>query len=108
MAVSTALCECGSGLRALRCCVCDFNNLSEQPTNQFGVTMGLPNYTVLVKVENSGVSLGAINNTGAIRVLRVDVTVTGPGNTSVTMSGFRTNYECNTGARNRQDSWAGT
>jgi tetratricopeptide (TPR) repeat protein len=27
MAVSTALCECGSGLRALRCCAYDFNNL---------------------------------------------------------------------------------
>lgn len=27
MAVSTALCECGSGLRALRCCACDFSNL---------------------------------------------------------------------------------
>jgi tetratricopeptide (TPR) repeat protein len=27
MAVSTTLCECGSGLRALRCCAYDFNNL---------------------------------------------------------------------------------
>jgi tetratricopeptide (TPR) repeat protein len=27
MVVSTALCECGSGLRALRCCACDLNNL---------------------------------------------------------------------------------
>jgi tetratricopeptide (TPR) repeat protein len=27
MAVSTVLCECGSGLRALRCCAYDFNNL---------------------------------------------------------------------------------
>jgi MSHA pilin protein MshD len=78
--------------------VCDFNNVSEQPTNQFGATMGLPDYSVLVKVENSGVTLGAINNTGAIRVLRVDVTVTGPAGISVTLSGFRTNYECNTGA----------
>jgi tetratricopeptide (TPR) repeat protein len=27
MAVSTALCDCGSGLRALRCCACDLANL---------------------------------------------------------------------------------
>ncbi len=75
--------------------VCDFNGISEQPTNQFGVTMGLPDYTVGVTVVSNGVTLGTINNTGAVRVLRVDVTVTGPASLSVSLSGYRTNYECN-------------
>lgn len=78
--------------------VCDYNALTEQPTNQFGGAVGLPDYNVSVAVQNAGISLGGIDNTGAIRVLRVDVTVTGPGGASVTLSGFRTNYECNAAA----------
>src|SRR4051812_3866522 len=77
--------------------VCDYHmgNLTEPPTNQFAALMGLPDYSVNVKVENSGVTLGTINNIGAIRVLRVDVTVTGPAGISVSLSGYRTNYACN-------------
>jgi MSHA pilin protein MshD len=75
--------------------VCDYNGVSQPPTNEFGNAVGLPDYNVNVSVTNSGVSLGAINNTGAIRVLRVDVTVAGPGGLGVTLSGYRANYECN-------------
>jgi MSHA pilin protein MshD len=76
--------------------VCDYNGLSEPPTNQFGTAVAaLASYTVSVAVQNTAITLGAINNTGAIRVLRIDVTVTGPGTASVTLSAYRTNYECN-------------
>jgi MSHA pilin protein MshD len=90
------VCPAKEGARANYDNVCDYNNIVTQvPTDQFGNALGLPTYNVSVNVENSGVTLGSINNAGAIRVLRVDVTVTGPGTASVTLSGFRTNYECN-------------
>jgi len=85
----------GGETRATYDNVCDYNGLSQQPTNQFDATVGLPDYNVVVSVVNSGVTLGSIDNSGAIRVLRVDVTVTGPGGTSVTLSGYRANYACN-------------
>lgn len=90
-----SVCPAAEASRANFDNVCDYNGLSQQPTNQFGNTVGLSDYTVSVSVQNAGVTLGALNNTGAIRVLRVDVTVTGPGSTSVSLSGYRTNYECN-------------
>ena len=46
-------------------------------------------------VTSVGVTLNGLNNASVIRVLQVDVTVTGPGSTSITLTGFRTNYECN-------------
>ena len=46
-------------------------------------------------VTSAGVTLNGLNNASVIRVLQVDVTVTGPGSTSITLTGYRTNYECN-------------
>ena len=63
--------------------------------NWLHTAIGLPSYNVAVSVVNTGVSLGAIDNTGAIRVLRVDVAVSLQGTTLVTLSGYRTNYACN-------------
>lgn len=81
--------------------VCDYNGISGAPQNQFGTAIPeLSAYTVQVTVANAGVTLnGLVNGGGAteIRVLRVDVTADGPGGISVTLSGYRTNYECNTG-----------
>jgi len=85
----------GGETRATYDNVCDYNGLSEAPTNQFGAAIGLPSYNVAVSVVNSGVTLGTINNTGAIRVLRVDVTVNLQGAPSVVLSAYRTNYACN-------------
>jgi MSHA pilin protein MshD len=80
--------------------VCDFNGLSGAPQNQFGTPIAaLSAYTVQVTVANSGVALNGVDNTtptAQIRVLLVTVTVTGPGNISVVLSAYRTNYECNT------------
>ena len=77
--------------------VCDYDTLTDSPPkNEFGASLtDLSAYSVSVTVSNSGVTLNNINNTGALRVLRVDVTVTGPNSTSITLSGYRTNYNCN-------------
>jgi MSHA pilin protein MshD len=93
----------GGETRATYDNVCDYNGLSQQPTNQFGTAIGLPSYNVTVSVVNAGVSLGGIDNTGAIRVLRVDVAVSLQGTTLVTLAGYRTNYACNpTGTASQQ------
>ena len=77
--------------------VCDYNGLSEAPRTQFTPAIAaLSAYNVQVTVANAGVALNGVDNAGAVRVLRVDVTVTGPGSNSATLSGYRTNYECNT------------
>jgi MSHA pilin protein MshD len=80
--------------------VCDYRNISNQaPANAFGTAIGaLANYRVTVTLTSDGtVSLNGLNNntgTGLYRVVRVDVNVTGPNNTSITLSGYRTNYNC--------------
>ena len=86
----------GGETRATYDNVCDYNGLSQLPTDQFGTAIsGLSSYNVAVSVVNSGVTLGTINNTGAIRVLRVDVTVSLQGTPAVVLSAYRTNYACN-------------
>ena len=87
--------------------VCDYNGLNDNTgaRNQFGtVVTGLESYNVAVTVATAGVTLGSggglIDNTGAVRVLRVDVVVTHdalPG-INATLTGYRTNYNCNLGA----------
>lgn len=81
--------------------VCDYNGLNDNTgaRNQFGTLVtGLESYNVAVTVTGDGtVSLGSINNTGAVRVLRVNVIVTHdsvPG-LSIPLAGYRTNYNCN-------------
>lgn len=83
--------------------VCDYNNLNDTSgaRDQFGnAVSGLERYNVAVTVNNAGVTLGPtasqINNTGVIRVLRVDVTVTHDNvpDLSVPLTGYRTHYAC--------------
>lgn len=78
--------------------VCDYNGLNEAPRDQFGSAIAsLSAYNVQVTVANAGVTLNGTDNSGFIRVLRVDVRVTGPGNVGVALSAYRTNYACDTG-----------
>jgi MSHA pilin protein MshD len=80
--------------------VCDYRNISnEAPTNAFGTALsGVGDYKVTVTVTRDAVvSLNGLNNdtgTGLYRVMRVDVSVTHPSNISITLSGYRANYNC--------------
>lgn len=81
--------------------VCDYNGLNDNTgaRNQFGAGVaGLEDYNVAVTVTGDGtVALGNLNNTGAVRVLKVDVIVTHDSFSSVNipLTGYRANYNCN-------------
>lgn len=81
--------------------ICDYNGLDDNAgaRNQFGSGVtGLESYNVAVTVTGDGtVALGSLNNTGAVRVLRVDVVVTHDNfsGISVPLTGYRANYNCN-------------
>lgn len=100
------VCPAKEATRDLYDNVCDYHGTSDVGAiNQLGSAVtGLEAYTVAVTVSpnstdtTASVNLGSLSNdyvNGYIRVLRVDVTVTGPANTSVTLTGYRTNYNCN-------------
>jgi MSHA pilin protein MshD len=77
--------------------ICDYNayastGVRDQLNNPIA---GLELYNVAVTVATAGVTLNNINNTGGLRVLRVDVRVTGPGAIALMMSGYRTNFSYN-------------
>jgi MSHA pilin protein MshD len=78
--------------------VCDFNGLvNNPPQDQFGTEPpGLAAYTVSVTVDSATQNLNGLTNSSV--VLRIDVTVTGPNGVSIRLSGYRTNYNCSTGA----------
>ena len=80
--------------------VCDYNGLVQSPPqDQFG-NATVTGYTASVTVTPTGASLHSggnlIDNTSVIRVILVTVTVTAPDGTTITLNGYRTNYECNT------------
>ncbi len=77
---------CPGGAASHAAYVCGYNGLSETP---------IAGYTAGVSVTSAGVTLGSLNNASVIRVLQVDVTVTGPGGETITLTGYRANYECN-------------
>lgn len=74
--------------------VCDYNNVTDSPPvslNQGGTPINtLAGYTAAVRVATGDTLNGLAGN--QCQVLRVDVTVTGPGGVSYTLSGYRTNY----------------
>jgi MSHA pilin protein MshD len=103
------VCPAPEGTRGEYNNVCDYRNISAQaPASQTGAAISeLAAYRVTVTVSpnsNPGnqaivINLGSLSNdygAGLIRVLRVDVEVTGPGDTVVRLTGYRTNYSCNT------------
>lgn len=86
--------------------ICDYNGLTDVGArDQFNVPVtGLENYTVGVTVTGDatvqlGPAANQITNTATVvRVLRIDVRVQGPRATDFTLTGYRTNYNCNVGA----------
>lgn len=74
----------------------DYNSLAAgAPASIDGdVIAGLEAYQVSVAVTGQSLTAGA-NTVPAAASLRVTVTVTGPGNTTVTLDGYRTRYAPN-------------
>jgi MSHA pilin protein MshD len=70
----------------------DYSGLTDVGArDQFNQPMpGLGNYTVNVAVTSSPPE--GLNGLGGVNVMRIDVTVTGPNNTNVRLSSYRTNY----------------
>jgi len=88
--------------------VCDYHNLNDSAgaVDQLGNTVaGLTAYNVSIAVIGDvgdatalGPTVSQITNSGALRVLRVDVEVTHDDqpNFSLRLTGYRTNYYCDT------------
>ncbi len=99
---TSTVCPAAEGSRSLYDNVCDYNGLSGPAADQFGTPLAAPlssyNVQVAVTSDNSVTLNGLTNGPAAneIRVMRVDVTVTGPNNTPVSLSAYRTNYNCST------------
>ncbi len=105
----TQICPTKPASRASYVRVCDYDGLADNngTVDQFGNAVpGLESYNVAVAVTGSvgdSVSLGpvaqSVSNSGALRVLRVDLTVTNDNvpDLEVRMTGYRVNYLCYTG-----------
>jgi len=91
---TTAACPAvpAPGGRASFNSICQYNGLSQSPTSQSGAAISalLNSYTVTVTVDSSAAILGSL--TPGTQVERVDVTVSHPSMTSLTISAYRTNY----------------
>lgn len=77
--------------------ICDYDGLNDTGArDQLGNPIAeLGDYNISVEVQgDETVELHNIDNIGAVRLLRVDVTVTGPLETMISLSGYRTNYNC--------------
>ena len=73
--------------------VCDYNGLNEAPTDQTGTAIGaLGSYNVTVAVNGGSCGGTAEFLNGTTPAELVTVTVTGPNNTSIALTGYRTNY----------------
>jgi MSHA pilin protein MshD len=77
--------------------VCDYNNLPDNVVrNRFGNQIAsLSDYSVMVQVNDTNVTLGSppdelISNNG--QVVRINVNVSHANGTSVSLTGYKTNY----------------
>ncbi len=105
---TTQICPAPESSRASYDNVCDYHGLNNNAgaVDQLGNTVaGLTAYNVSVSVTGNvgdatalGPTASQITNIGALRVLRVDVEVTHDDqpNFSLRMTGYRTNYYCDT------------
>lgn len=86
--------------------ICDYHNLADTSgaIDRLGNTVaGLTAYNISVSVTGAvgdatalGPTVSQVNNTGALRLLQVDVVVTHDDdpNFSLNLTGYRTNYNC--------------
>lgn len=104
----TNVCPSPPALRANFDNVCDYNNLNDSTgaVDQLGNAIGgLEQYNVAVSVSGGGsLSLGPaanpVNNTGAVRLLRVDVTVSHDQlpDFDLILTGYRVSFNCSNAA----------
>ncbi len=100
---ATQVCPAQEASRDLYDNVCDYHGLTNNngAVDQLGnLVTGLTAYNVSVTVTGTigdGTALNTINNSGVLRVLRIDVTVTHDDlpDQIVLLAGYRTNYNCN-------------
>lgn len=93
---SCNVCPANEGARNLYDNVCDYNNTNDSPpVRQDGTAYAaLAGYGAQVLVTADGATLNGLSGDAAnCQVLQIDVTVTGPGNTSYVLRGYRTNYQ---------------
>lgn len=103
---ATVICPTKESGRASYDNVCDYHNLADTSgaIDQLGNTVaGLTAYNISVSVTGAvgdatalGPNASQVNNTGALRVLQVDVEVTHDdiSDFSLRLTGYRTNYNC--------------
>ena len=73
--------------------ICQYDGLSEKPTDQAGTAVaGLENYTVIVQVNKTTVSLGSPELSPGTQVVRIDVKVSHPRTPMMTFSVYKTSY----------------
>lgn len=99
------VCQPAEALRSSYDNVCDYDPTGagvtdNPPRDQLGTAIvALAGYAVTVQVaRDATVTLNGLTNGGGpteIRVLRIDVTVVGPGAARASVTGYRTNYNCN-------------
>lgn len=84
---------CPGGTRATFTNICQYNGLSELPTDQTGAPVfGLGNYTVNVTVDSSTASLGSPSLTAGTQMVRIDVMVSHTAMQPLKFSVYRTSY----------------
>ena len=88
------VCPASEATRDLYDNVCDYRGLPDTAVRDPATGLpigGLGAYAVAVAITDNGAALNGL--TGAnCQVLRVDVTVTGPGGVAYTLNGYRANY----------------
>lgn len=88
---TTTPCPAPVGVRSTYSNVCDYNGLSQVPTNELGNAIaGLGAYNVAVTVDTSTSGLSGL--TAGTQIVRVDVTVSRANMPTQTYSVYRANY----------------
>lgn len=84
---------CPAGVRSTFSNICNYQGLSEPPTDQTGTPIaGLGGYTVNVNVDNTLASLGAPSLTPGIQMVRIDIKIAHSSMPTMNFSVYRTNY----------------
>ncbi len=84
---------CPAGTRSSFTNICQYNGLSEVPTDQTHTAIaGLGAYTVNVTVDSGAANLGSPSLTTGTQGIRIDVKVSHTSMQTLTFSVYRTNY----------------